>query len=291
VRAWLGGRLVAATVALLATAAIASCDDEPEYACSEAGSTALYDKRIAPILADERPRSCNQCHLAGIDLSLFVKDTPCQTMACLVASDLVDLEDPPASKILGWIGRAEPQSELITAEVIEEEYQGVLEWIEHSASCGASACPTFEDPCGQGPSDEEKAGACELSELDWVPFDDPGGCDDRTLEAMFQHDVYAFRGRCYPCHWTTEDPYEDAPRWLVIDDCDLGSLATLREVERRGLIDVDRPEESLLLDKPLSEALGGLPHGGGPKYGGFDDPGYLAARELVERYAACKAGD
>ena len=87
----------------------------------------LYQRKIEPILRDDRPASCNQCHLPGIDLSLFVKDTPCQTMACMKQLGLVDFDEPEASSVLGWISRAMPESSLITEQVIDQEYQAMLE--------------------------------------------------------------------------------------------------------------------------------------------------------------------
>ncbi|HWO12989.1 MAG TPA: hypothetical protein VNN80_25995, partial [Polyangiaceae bacterium] len=67
--------------------------DEDSKACTEA-ATAVYRQRIEPVLMSDKPASCNQCHLSGVDLSLFVRDTPCETMACLVERDLVNLKDP-----------------------------------------------------------------------------------------------------------------------------------------------------------------------------------------------------
>src|SRR5687768_16325048 len=79
------------------------CPDEPETdACTEAASE-LYRQRIEPILTSDEPSSCNQCHLSGVDLSLFVRDTPCETMACLIERDLVNLEAPEDSTVLSSI--------------------------------------------------------------------------------------------------------------------------------------------------------------------------------------------
>lgn len=57
---------------------------------------------------DQPPKTCNTCHLSGVDLQMFVRETPCQTMACLDARGLVDLADPTRSVVLQWIAHADP---------------------------------------------------------------------------------------------------------------------------------------------------------------------------------------
>jgi hypothetical protein len=57
----------------------------------------------------------------------------------------------------------------------------------------------------------------------------------------------------------------------------------------RGYVDVEEPEESLLLLKPLAEELGGVEHGGHDKfYSVTRDQGYLNFRYFVDRYAGCR---
>jgi hypothetical protein len=69
--------------------------------------------------------------------------------------------------------------------------------------------------------------------------------------------------------------------------CTAASLETMRTVVRNGYIDLDAPDQSLLLLKPLSAAQGGVVHGGHEKFEGTDDPAYLAFRDWLERYATC----
>lgn len=64
----------------------------------------LYERRIAPLFQDERPQSCSQCHLTGLNLELFARETACESMACLVQRGLVNEQDPDASLLLSWIG-------------------------------------------------------------------------------------------------------------------------------------------------------------------------------------------
>ena len=108
----------------LGAAAAASCGDgdEPsdghgEAACEVKPSQAFHD-RIEPLLADDRVTTCNQCHLSGVDLSAFARETPCKTWACLVDQGLVNVAAPDKSKILDWILRASPDSDLITDNVM-----------------------------------------------------------------------------------------------------------------------------------------------------------------------------
>jgi hypothetical protein len=125
---------------------------------------------------------------------------------------------------------------------------------------------------------------------EWEPFNDPGGCEDRVLEEMFAHDVYAFRGRCHPCHWSTfADVIPEAPKWVQIGECDISSLLTLRAIEAAGYINVNEPLASRLYLKPLAESLGGIEHGGGPKFHDPNEEGAVAMRHFLERYARCHA--
>lgn len=250
-----------------------------EYACEDGEADALYEQRIAPLLATERPSSCNSCHLPGIDLEMFVQSTPCQTMACLVERDLVDLEDPGGSTILEWIDRGQPSSGLVSEQAIDEEYAGFRAWIEQEAQCGA--CDEFEDPCGDAQA-EPQACAPEDPEATWA---DPGDCSEPTLEAMFRHRVYRWRDRCYPCHFDGKD--SEGPDWIFSGECQLASLRSMNAVLREGLVDPARPEQSRLLLKPLAEGAGGLEHGGHDKFETTADQAYLDIKAWIQRRAQC----
>ncbi len=265
---------------------VATCAEAPaERDCSDQGRAELYEKRIAPLLAEDRPKSCNQCHLAGVDLELFVRETPCQTMACLIELGLVDLEQPAQSTILGWIGRATPGSEGITEQVIAEERAGFREWIEQTADCGS--CYEGENPCGESGSVED----CAIHEADEQSFDpsDPGGCDEKTLEQLFMASFFPYRRRCFPCHFEGQDAFPEAPRWIAVGECEAASLATYRQVIERGFINLQQPSQSKWLLKPLDEELGGIEHGGGTKFHSTTESAYLSMLAFSERYAACKS--
>jgi len=273
---------------LLATTACAPAESAPMCTQQELGE--LYTRRIEPLLAEERPKSCNECHLSGIDLSLFVRGDACQTMACMSEQGLVDLERPEESKILQWIARASPGSPLITDEVIQEEYDGFLEWIQWSSSCAGNACEVVENPCGSGAI--QLNCATSESKEGQPAFVDPGDCGDRTREAVFREKVFAWRGRCHPCHFEGADgPPNMAPKWISDGPCDQASLETMRTALSRGYIDLVTPEQSLLLLKPLAESLGGAEHGGGDKFHTFDDAAYVDILDWITREKECQAGE
>lgn len=274
-----------------AGAGFGACDDgssDPQV-CQDDSQLTLFDRKIKPLLTADHATTCNQCHLAGVDLGLYGKGDECTTMACMVESKIVDLDSPEDSVVLTWILRAQPDSSLITDDVIKAEHDAVLEWIRYHATCNPSECADIEDPCGKGPT----AGTCETppSGHDDPPksFDDPGDCSDLTLEKGFSALVYSWRGRCYPCHYDSKpgEP-KDAPRYIVDGACDIGSLETMHNVIDLGLVDVDDPEQSLLLLKPLAESLGGVEHGGGDKFDAIDDGAYKDFKRWIDRYVACQ---
>jgi hypothetical protein len=269
---------------VIALTGAAACRGDRQ--CSQDEALELYERRIEPVLMDDQPKSCNQCHLSGVDLALFVRDTPCQTMACLARQGLVDLDDPNDSVVLDWIARADPDSELVTPEVIQAEYDGFRAWIGLHADC-RDLCPEFDDPC-----EESEAGSkCPVpgASTEQRPVDDPNDCRSTTLELLFREKVYGWRGRCYACHFENwEGPPAEAPRWIAVGECDDGSLRTLHNVEAAGWMDLDEPSQSLLLLKPLAESAGGVWHGGHDKFADTMDPAYLDFLYFIERYAECR---
>lgn len=247
----------------------------------------LYERRIAPLFEDDRPKSCSQCHLSGLDLSLYVRDSACETFACLKDRGLIDIDDPDNSAILGWIDRAEPESTLITERVLAEEYEGFRQWIAYNARC--DTCKKTR--CGGAEEATFCRGSPEAKDFDGKAVD-PGGCAPAELETLFQKTVYATRGRCSPCHYNDHEQTKNdlAPPWLdVKGTCTEGVTRTLQNVVARDLIDIEHPSESLLLLKPLDEKLGGVPHGGHAKfYSTTRDNAYLAFLYFIERYSACQ---
>jgi hypothetical protein len=288
-----------ALLALASWVTLMACDAEPVEAdagdppepkslsCDPISGQDLFQRKIAPLLDEARPSSCNECHLTGLDLGSFVRETPCRTMACMAEQGLVDLAQPSDSLVLAWIARANPadaSSNLITQDVIDEEYEAMLDWIEYSARCGEEACEPIENPCGEDPSWED----CEVQVYPepTTNFDDPGDCSDATLEAMFAAKVYTWRGRCFPCHF--EDQEIEAPKWIKVGSCEVGASRTLHAILERGLVDPADPAQSLLLLKPLAEDEGGVYHEGHEKIAHTQEPTYLDFLAWIERYSACQ---
>ncbi|RYZ04563.1 MAG: hypothetical protein EOO73_23290 [Myxococcales bacterium] len=279
-------------LASLAAAGSASCGDgdAPAQAVAavecEVEPTQAFHERIEPLLTDTRSSTCNQCHLSGVDLSVFARETPCKTWACLVEQDLVNPAAPDSSRILSWIERAQPDSELITTEVIAAERDAFKAWIEANAQC-PSACAGVT--CG-----ELDAGPTCLNPEHEPPQAPEGdvelGCSDKELEQAFYDDVYSWRGRCFPCHYDTEKKADPtAPRWLsVVGNCATGSAASLKRAIGLGLIDTEDPSQSLLVLKPLDVAGGGVTHGGGSKFT-LSDPAYASFLRFATHYKECVA--
>ena len=283
---WTWMRFLVAVLLSVLTLPACTNDDGPNGICRE-DSTELFDRRVAPILVEDRPSTCNQCHLSGVDLSLFVRDTPCETMSCLVQLELVDLESPDDSLILHWIDRAMPDSALITEQVISAEHEAFREWIVHTAECGGL------DACGGvdcGPA--EPGNQCEVREgSDAPPFElDPSDCSSIAREDAFLHEVYPYRGRCFPCHFIgSEYGPPEAPRWIDGSDvCGASSLASMNNLLELGVVDFDDPEMSLLLLKPLAEDQGGVVHGGHDKFADKDDMAYVSFLEWIRYEAGCR---
>ncbi|HEV8551579.1 MAG TPA: hypothetical protein VGQ57_21170 [Polyangiaceae bacterium] len=286
----------AASVALGLSIAVgafaASCASSDDAATAKAESAeclsdagALYQRKIAPLLATDRPQTCNQCHLSGIDMSLFVRDDMCETRACLLNLGLVDLKDPDQSKVLAWIQRAQPDSDLITEDVINQEYDAFKEFVEQIARCGGAACPGVR--CPATGSDEGCGSSGEADSAFLVP---PGtSCDLPTIETQFRDTVYVWRDRCSPCHFSS-DTSNIAPHWInVANSCNAGSLETFHNVIDLGLVDTQDPTQSLLLLKPVDAAGSGITHGGGAKFSGPSDPSYQSFLSFFEYWIGCGA--
>jgi len=277
--------------ACLAAAALASCggaadhDSQAAVAC-EVEPVQTFHERIEPLLSEGRVTSCNQCHLSGVDLSAFARSTPCETWACLVDQQLVDVASPDDSKILSWIERASPDSDLITPEVIGAERDAFRDWIDANAACPGACAGVACGAPGEGPT-------CAVSDQDAPAAASGGapaalGCSDRELEQAFYDDVYSWRGRCFPCHFDTETKADKtAPRWIsAVGNCQTGSAVSLKRILGLGLLDVNDPGSSLLLQKPLDAP--GARHGGGQKFTTADEA-YQSFLGFIEHYRDCQS--
>jgi len=299
-------------------AALASCGDGDaptgEAICRLKPSE-TFNERIAPLLTSDHQSICNQCHLSGVDLSTFARNTPCETWVCLVDQGFVDTAAPEKSKILAWIDRAKPDSDLITPQVITAEHDAFRDWIEAHAACptacrGVTCGPAGTPSCSDGAAE---AGVMETADLHSDDSSDGGdgsggkaaggeggspqtvpgapGCGDLGLEQAFANDVYLWRGRCSPCH-VDSHPEADhaAPRWISTQgNCNNGSAITFKNARDLGILDAEHPTESLILLKPLDKSGGGVAHGGGEKFSDTSDPTYQSFLRFLDLYHRCKA--
>ena len=276
----ISGLLLASAVG---ASALASCAHEEDYACTAEDNLALFNRKIQPLLSDEHPTSCNECHLTGVNLAVFARETPCETMACLEQAGLANREDPDDSLVLDWIERGEPSSPL-SPNAARVEYEAFRSFLRYQSECGAEVCEGVT--CTSSAGGDVCVAQREPAVLE-IP--DDGGCSDKQLEQLFSDSVYRWRGRCYPCHFDSTKPEDDAPKWInATQVCDVASLATLRNIEASGYIRTDKPEKSWLLLKPLAEEAGGVEHGGHTKFKDQDDIAYQAFLYFIERYADCK---
>lgn len=261
--------------------------DTSAATCSSADQLELYERRIKPLVDGSQPSSCNQCHLSGVDLGMYVQSDPCQTMACLQKQGMVDFASPKDSKILAQIKMAKPQSTLITQDVIDAEYQGFLEWITYASSCMEQTCGPITEAC-KSPSDAigTTGGAKELL----------GGCTEAALGELFRTKIYGQRGRCSPCHlapgtkeWPTTHFFDTSFSQGDGQEAEFkAALYSMYNIIGIGALDLQNPEKSILLLNPLDPKYGGLPHAGHIKFANKQDKTYLAFLAWIQAYADCK---
>ncbi len=284
----------------LTTLTVGACDPQlPEAtveqlaepsACDPDDGLLLFEQQIAPLIKGHEA-SCQACHLAGTRLSAFVEGkTPCEAIACMEAQGVVDLERPERSLVLDWIRRGLPDDPEAISPA-HRELEAFSEWITYSQQCHLQNCGTIKDPCGL-PRQEIACSTDDLLECGLDPDEMARGrdllrsrqltCTERDMALAFHLLVTPWRNRCAHCHspgGALADIGEPPPpHWMdhsLLFEADMdGSLRTMRNVLNRGLINPDRPGQSLLLLKPLWESQGGVYHEGGDKFQGPNDKSY-----------------
>ena len=255
-----------------------STDDTSPYTeCTNEELSANYTRYVEPFVSGSTRQSCSECHMTGIDMSIYAQDSACETMACMADSGAVDLDNPAQSAILAQILMGDPNSSVYD---VETEHDAMLEWIRWNAECFDSVCGDIESPCSSG-SGAETTGV-----------DPIGDCSEEDLLAVFWDSVIADKGRCDVCHsdWaqeattygacvSTEDcvnqqeciggicrhpgPYyaphmfeseEAALQWNNPEDRQKG-MNTMYNIVALGQFDTEDPLSSLLLTKPLLEGF------------------------------------
>lgn len=230
----------------------------------------LFDQRIAPIFRSPNPSSCVQCHLSSVDLKNYILPSNEKTFASLRDQGLIDLDEPGKSKILTLIKMGEKDldkgAKLIHEKTRQAEYDAFAAWI--TACCND---PVLRNLPKLSP--EERARPDKPDEVI------RHARKSRVVDS-FARNVFSQRMRCFPCH-TPHEVDENNPRQKAavkglrkltekLGEEKMKQLAffqttpeeTLQVLIERSrnapegtlpLLNLDEPEKSLLLLKPLSK--------------------------------------
>lgn len=262
------------TTALLGMALLAAAIQPKTKTTPPTPSRFLFERRILPIFRAKDPSMCSECHLSGVDLKDYIRPSEAQTFASLRDAGLIDMKSPADSHILRFIRMSRPDSPLVNQKVRAAEYEAFRDWI-----VAAVRDPKLAALSALSPS--ERSGPT-------VP--DPVIRHTRldAVVASFERNIWSQQGRCINCH-QAGTPENDknvqkfGPRvaWFKPDSAE----RTMRTLIAQGDVDVEHPDRSLLLLKPL----GRVSHGGGVKmlYG---DAGYKMFRAWLEDYAKSVKG-
>ena len=125
-------KALGASLILLAAAGFSNASD------STSDALAVFEQRIMPIFKSANPSSCVQCHLASVDIKDYILPSHVDTFVALREQELINVEDPEASKILQLIQRGEDDldamSRRIHAKTREAEYEAFAAWIKACCS-------------------------------------------------------------------------------------------------------------------------------------------------------------
>ncbi|WLD11799.1 hypothetical protein [Planctellipticum variicoloris] len=230
----------------------------------------LFDKRIVPILKSPNPSSCAECHLSGVDLKDYIRETQTETFAALVKGGLVDLKKPEASKLLEFIRRAPQQPTPFSERVRKEELQAFSAWIRAAVN----------DPeLLKVPLPEQAAGST-------LPVEVIRHARQDQMLVSFVENIWNEVNRCAACHSPDQNAKQvkehgERVSWIRPRD----PAATLRALVDASLIDTEDPAQSLLLLKPTNT----VKHGGGVKMV-VGDRSYRQFRRFIDDYAATANG-
>lgn len=258
---------------LFAAASQRGAPSPPRTAASaSASSRIVFERRIRPILAAKNPSTCSECHLSGVDLKNYIRPSEAETFAALRDQGMLNLKRPEDSRILKFIQMSRPKTPLLTKKVRAVEYAAFRDWIVAAAKNPEVSSAGLSSAAAPRVGPAVPNAVIRHERID-------------TVVASFERNVWSQEGRCMGCHRpdNTENvkKYGERVRWFVPDDPE----ATMKKLIAQGDVNVEKPEDSLLLLKPLNK----VPHGGGVKmlYG---DAGYKMFRAWLEDYAASVKG-
>jgi len=248
-----------------------------ELSNAEESSKTIFEKRILPIFKSSNPSSCTECHLANLDLKNYILPTSEKTFLSLRDQGLVDIEAPEKSRILKFITMKDPNSKktnMILEKVKNEEFKAFSDWIKF--------CCKDETLIKMPKLDKQEIAKPEKP-VEVVRH----ARKDRLLES-FEQNIWAIRFRCMNCHteghpdsMKLQKEHGDRVNWFKKTPVETMDYI----LGKTKLIDLENPEKSLLLLKPLNE----VKHGGGKKFL-VGDLGYQSFRNWIEDYARIKDG-
>src|SRR5438552_18463762 len=77
----------------------------------------VFTRRILPLAKADKPSSCVECHVAGVDLSQYIRGDAASTFTALRSAGLVNAVQPEKSKLLEFIARAPDKGDPVLAKV------------------------------------------------------------------------------------------------------------------------------------------------------------------------------
>lgn len=228
-------------------------------------SLAIFNKRILPIFQSQKPSSCTECHLSGVDLKDYIQGDQKKTFASLVKAKLIDVEKPLDSKILKFIQRQPNKPNLITKKVRQQEYKAFRAWILAALKEPELLAAKSNTLAGPQLSDDVIRHARK----------------DRVLTSFIEN-IWSEVGRCAACH--SPDRNQKQVRrhgkemsWIILNS----PVKTMQYMIDQKLINVNQPEKSLLITKPTMQ----VKHGGGKKMM-VGDQAYKQFRRFLDDYSA-----
>jgi hypothetical protein len=233
------------------------------------GAPAIFQKRILPIFQAQRPSSCTECHLSGVELKDYIRPTQEATFASLVAAGLVDVENVDRSKILEFIQRKPEKPSLVKDKIRQVEYEAFRAWLLAAVADPDLLTKRAAEPAGPQ-----------------IPVEVIRHARTDRVMASFLDNIWTEVGRCAHCHSPDQNQKQvqehgEQVSWIKLND----PLKTLAHMLEYGLIDPEDPKQSLLLLKPTLQ----VEHGGGQKMV-VGDRTYKQFRRFLDDYAATVQG-
>jgi len=246
----------------------------PDVLAADPTPQQVFDQRIMPIFKSPNPSSCVQCHLAGVDLKHYILPDADKTFRSLRDQGLINLDAPEKSKILQLINMGADMKKgpaLIPQQARKAEYEAFTAWIK---ACAAD--PKLRTAAKLPAAEQAKP----PRPVEVIRHERK----DRLLES-FEKNVWAWRFRCMNCHIEgspQNDKFRKEYGERVAWTKKAGTEATMEYLIASKLIDPAKPEQSLLLRKPLGEK-----HEGGKKFL-LGDQAYQGFRAWIEDVAAIR---